>query len=296
MNEELVNGDGAVGAPISSSAGISHEAAKWLMVRLQKRDNEALTTLLNQYNKLIVSVAAAKVGSAHAEDVAMITWMEVLNHAHSYDPSKGTPISWIISICSRRSIDWIRRTVARERAHQGLENEQSTSEDAHDGCDVLDRNEVGSVLSEQLKKLPAEQQEVLILLSRGFSQREIAEITHTPLGTVKTRMELGLKKLRQNSRISCLHVKKSAKSSKRKADSTPSRQETLPPEPALEVLSLNEKVIDDTSSLPVTESPAPKAAQHTESNLPLRANFMPKRRRRVSNVWWKELATRLRST
>ena len=70
-----------------------------------------------------------------------------------------------------------------------------------DSAADCEQADMGRVLNEHLSLLPQAQKQVIELaFLQGMSQREVADVTHTPLGTVKTRMELGLKKLRQTFR------------------------------------------------------------------------------------------------
>jgi RNA polymerase sigma-70 factor (ECF subfamily) len=130
--------------------------------------------------------------------------LEIWHHAANYSSQKGTPLGWIVTLAKRRAIDHLRRQQTYVNARDRLQDDVwvhagNRIQDASADCE---RADLGRILQQQLTRLPTPQQQVLRLaFLSGMSQREVALATHTPLGTVKTRMELGLKKLRSAFRI-----------------------------------------------------------------------------------------------
>jgi RNA polymerase sigma-70 factor (ECF subfamily) len=122
------------------------------------------------------------------------------NRAQSYDEAKGKVLGWLVTLARRRAIDRVRRRQAYARAEERLRLE--TEHEPHftrfhgveDDVNAADRSEVFQRL---LASLPVAQREALQLAYyRGLSQREIAAKTGIPLGTIKTRLELAVRKIR----------------------------------------------------------------------------------------------------
>lgn len=191
--------------PESDSVNESADDAA-LMVRIQERDPAAVDALYRRYRLLLKSVILRVVRShASADDVLQECMLEVWHHAGNYSPQKGSPIGWLVTLAKRRAIDHLRRqqtyTSARERLQEDVW--ASAPRQVHDASTDCEQAELGMLLHQQLIRLPIPQQQVIRLaFLNGMSQREVAQATRTPLGTVKTRMELGLKKLRSAFRTS----------------------------------------------------------------------------------------------
>ena len=185
-----------------------------LMAAIQQRDAAALETLMVRYRKLLKSVILRTVNDdAAAEDVLQECFLELWKQAAHYSATKGRPLAWLMTLGKRRAIDHLRRSMAycraKDRMEESLHENTSFTQDSAADCEQAD---IGRVLGEHLTLLPQAQKQVIELaFLQGMSQREVAEATHTPLGTVKTRMELGLKKLRQTFRTrSAIHTLQAA--------------------------------------------------------------------------------------
>ncbi|MHB1083161.1 MAG: RNA polymerase sigma factor [Prosthecobacter sp.] len=171
-----------------------------LMAAIQRYDASALETLIQRHRRMLKSAIQRTVSDdAGADDVLQECFLSLWRHAHHYSPAKGRPLAWLMTLCKRRAIDHVRRSMAYCRAVGRMEVEiqhaESCSLDRADECVQAD---LGRVLGEHLTLLPVAQKKVIELaFLQGMSQREVAHTMQTPLGTVKTRMELGLKRLRQ---------------------------------------------------------------------------------------------------
>lgn len=171
-----------------------------LMAGIQQHDAGALKILVQRYRKLLKCAILRTVNDdAAAEDVLQECLLDVWRNADHYSAAKGKPLAWLMTLCRRRAIDYLRRSMAysraKERMEDSLKQNESFVQDSGRDCEQAD---LGRVLGQHLALLPPAQQEVIRLaFLKGMSQREVAHATHTPLGTVKTRLELGLKKLRQ---------------------------------------------------------------------------------------------------
>jgi RNA polymerase sigma-70 factor (ECF subfamily) len=138
---------------------------------------------------------------SEADDVLQESFLQIWREAHHYSPKAGKPLGWVITIARRRAIDRVRRRDSYRRAKQRFEDEvkpqAQTPRTSGTGAEIT-QSDLREFLGRQMKSLPPVQREAVELAYfRGMSQREIAATTNTPLGTVKTRLQLGLRKLTQ---------------------------------------------------------------------------------------------------
>src|SRR5213080_2054140 len=171
-----------------------------LMLGIQSGDADALSQLYDRYNGIVKALILRIIhNETEADDLLQEVFMEIWNQAKNFSAAKGKPLGWMVTLARRRAIDGLRKKQAYLRAEERLQQEteqqpeawvhNSTEEEILDGDRrILIRRVIG-VLP------PAQQQAIELAFFRGMSQREIAAKTNTPLGTVKTRLELGLKKI-----------------------------------------------------------------------------------------------------
>ena len=135
---------------------------------------------------------------AESDDIIQEIYMEIWNRAASYDQAKGKALGWVITLSRRRAIDRLRKREAYCRAEDRLAEESKSLPQngvAHVDEDVA-HAEMREHLDRVLANLPiAQRQAIELAFYKGMSQREIATSTGIPLGTVKTRLELGLRKI-----------------------------------------------------------------------------------------------------
>jgi RNA polymerase sigma-70 factor (ECF subfamily) len=171
-----------------------------LMLGIQKEDPEALSLLYDRYSGIVKALILRVIhNDAEADDLLQEIFMEIWNQAKNFSAQKGKPLGWMITLARRRAIDGLRKKQAYARAEERLQNETEQQPEAW----VLNTTEAEITLGDRrviirkvIDSLPPAQQEVVELaFFKGMSQREIAAKTNTPLGTVKTRLELGLKKI-----------------------------------------------------------------------------------------------------
>jgi RNA polymerase sigma-70 factor (ECF subfamily) len=171
-----------------------------LMARIQKRDESALTMLYYRHGKLLKSVMSRCVyDDQHCEDLLQEVFVEIWNRADHYSEEKGRALGWLITLARRRALDRVRRFQAYFRAEQRLRvrEEVESGDQLFDGDAEIEQRDLGSRLEDALGQLPPAQAEaVRLAYLEGLSQRDIVARTGIPLGTIKTRIELGLRKLR----------------------------------------------------------------------------------------------------
>jgi RNA polymerase sigma-70 factor (ECF subfamily) len=170
-----------------------------LMAMLQQRDPVALEYLYDRHSAIVKSLGMKVVhNEAEAEDLLQEIFMEIWNRASGYDPAKGKPLGWIVTLARRRAIDRLRKCQSHCRAEDRLRDEveqqpESWTTDPEEDFVMADIRET---LRKLIRTLPeAQQQAIELAFYQGMSQREIAAHTGIPLGTIKTRLELGLKKM-----------------------------------------------------------------------------------------------------
>ena len=171
-----------------------------LMQAIQAEDSDALAQLYDRYNGILKALILRVVhNEAEADDLLQEIFMEIWNQAKNFSAQKGKPLGWMVTLARRRAIDGLRKKQAYARAEERLQNETEQQPDAW----VHNATEEAIVLGDTrvlMRKViaglpPAQQQAIDLAFFQGMSQREIAAKTNTPLGTVKTRLELGLKKI-----------------------------------------------------------------------------------------------------
>lgn len=170
-----------------------------LVAALQARDESALAELCERYRSILVGVIMKVTHDpAESEDILQEVLIQVWNRIGSYNASKGKLSSWLTTVARRRAIDRIRQTCAYRRATGRFEVESqhcSSSSWRSSGNDASSFD-FRELIDRALGPLPPVQREAVSLaFLDGRSQREIAALTRTPLGTVKTRIDLGMKKL-----------------------------------------------------------------------------------------------------
>jgi len=170
------------------------------MEGIQREDPEALSQLYDRYNGILKALILRVIhNEAEADDLLQEIFMEIWNQAKNFSAQRGKPLGWMVTLARRRAIDGLRKKQAYARAEERLQQETEQQPDAwvHNSTEEEILGGDRSVLIRRVIGVlpPAQQQAIELAFFRGMSQREIAAKTNTPLGTVKTRLELGLKKI-----------------------------------------------------------------------------------------------------
>lgn len=174
------------------------------MEALGHGDVQALESLYDRYSALVFSVSLRVLHDAHlAEDVTQEVFLRLWRQPASFDPERGRFISWLMSVTRNRALDELRRVSRRNRSEDADSDESPIA--GVPSSDRLDDPVLGAELAEQreavrtaMTRLPPEQRRAIELAYfSGLTQVEIADVTGDPLGTVKTRIRLGMRKLRE---------------------------------------------------------------------------------------------------
>ena len=171
-----------------------------LMQAIQAEDSDALAQLYDRYNGILKALILRVVhNEAEADDLLQEIFMEIWNQAKNFSAQKGKPLGWMVTLARRRAIDGLRKKQAYARAEERLQSETEQQPDAwvHNATEeAIVLGDTRALMRKVIDGLPpAQQQAIDLAFFHGMSQREIAAKTNTPLGTVKTRLELGLKKI-----------------------------------------------------------------------------------------------------
>jgi RNA polymerase sigma-70 factor (ECF subfamily) len=168
-----------------------------LISLVEAADAEAFATLYDRHSRAAFSLAYRMMGERQAsEDLTQDAFLKVWRGASSYRAERGSVRTWILSIVHNRSIDQIRSQASRRRAQEKIEASAPRSQPSEAFAETL-RNSQRDQVREALNTLPPEQLKILELAYfSGYTHVEISDLLRLPLGTVKGRMRLGLKKIR----------------------------------------------------------------------------------------------------
>jgi RNA polymerase sigma-70 factor (ECF subfamily) len=167
-----------------------------LISLVQTGDAEAFATLYDRHGRAAFSLAYRMMGERQAaEDLAQDAFIKVWRGSGSYRGGKGSVRTWILSIVHNRGVDLLRSMATRGRMRDKFEASAPKSEPSEAFTETW-RNSQRDQVRKALNTLPQEQLKILELAYfSGYTHVEIAELVGVPLGTVKGRMRLGLKKL-----------------------------------------------------------------------------------------------------
>jgi RNA polymerase sigma-70 factor (ECF subfamily) len=168
-----------------------------LISLVEAADAKAFATLYDRHSRAAFSLAYRMMGERQAsEDLAQDAFLKVWRNASSYRADRGSVRTWILSIVHNRGIDQIRSQASRRRTQEKIEASAPRSQPSEAFAETL-RNSQRDQVREALDTLPPEQLKILELAYfSGYTHVEISDLLRLPLGTVKGRMRLGLKKIR----------------------------------------------------------------------------------------------------
>jgi RNA polymerase sigma-70 factor (ECF subfamily) len=171
--------DGETGMPERDSSDES-------LIKALPHDPELLQEIYRRWGGRLASMMRqAGVPAAEVADVLQVVLTEIWQHAGRFDPTRGSAANWLFQIARRRTIDHLRREARRPHVPA-----PKVSGDDH----TVER----LVVEEALESLGERERRVLILAYYyGYTQREIAELWHVPLGTVKSWAHRALLRVRQ---------------------------------------------------------------------------------------------------
>ncbi len=169
-----------------------------LVQLLVQQDVRALEALYSRYSRPIFSLALKILGDREVvEEVVQEVFLRLWTRAFGYDPQRGKLLSWLLTITHHRAIDELRRRRSQPEV-DGLHEQLAAIEETEaDPSKALAHVEEREVVQQALAQLPQfQRQPIELAYYGGLTQVEIAASLKEPLGTIKTRMRLGMQKLR----------------------------------------------------------------------------------------------------
>jgi RNA polymerase sigma-70 factor, ECF subfamily len=174
------------------------QAQNWILKTAQG-DADSFARLYDHYSTRLYSLAVQMVKSPEmAGEVLQDTFVDLWKTAHRYDPAKSSLFSWMVMILRRKAIDQMRFESNRipgpiEAVDQEKETQVATNSPALEAA----QREETNLIRQSLSALPAEQRDALSLaFFDGMTHEEVATHLNLPVGTIKSRIRLGLNKLR----------------------------------------------------------------------------------------------------
>jgi RNA polymerase sigma-70 factor (ECF subfamily) len=173
-----------------------------LIGRASEGDARALEVLYDRYSRVVYSFALRIVGDPQlAEELLQEVFFRAWQQGAAFRAARGTFITWLLSITHNMAIDEVRKRRRRPQRADNEEPETALAGVQDEGQDVEEEvwlSSLRTTIAEALEFLPPAQREAIeMAYFQGLTQREIAERLGEPLGTIKTRMRLGIQKLRE---------------------------------------------------------------------------------------------------
>lgn len=172
-----------------------------LVARLRAGDEEAFRGLFDRYGSTAKALALRIVRQTHlAEEIVQEVFLAVWRSPGGYDGTRGSVRAWLMGMVHHRAVDTVRREEAHRRRADHAASEarnETTADHAEEVVEAIGRPEERRVVRAALAELPVEQREVIELMYfEGLTQTQVAERTGLPLGTVKSRTLLGMRRMR----------------------------------------------------------------------------------------------------
>jgi RNA polymerase sigma-70 factor (ECF subfamily) len=184
--------------PIAFTSPLESLADGVLVRLVDDRRPEALEVLYARYAPSLLALGKRILGSLpDAEEVLQEIFLYIWNHPRRYDSARSSVATWLMLLARSRAIDRLRTRKVVERTHENSALGNPAPHASSDSLDTVFLEQRRERVQRELDRLPPEQRQVLeMAFYQGLSQSEIAAKAELPLGTVKTRTLLAMKKLR----------------------------------------------------------------------------------------------------
>jgi RNA polymerase sigma-70 factor (ECF subfamily) len=173
-----------------------------LMRKIGQGDRRSFDELYDLYSRILLSTAFHVLNNQEAaEDVLQDAFIMIWEKAPLYDPSRGKPLTWALTMTRNKAIDRLRSMQRRHRLQDDLQRESDVFEhfDERNALDAVTSVETNAMLRAALEKLPQDQREAIKLaFFESLTQSEIAARLNEPVGTIKARIRRGLTKMRES--------------------------------------------------------------------------------------------------
>jgi RNA polymerase sigma-70 factor (ECF subfamily) len=184
----------------TSSRHASSSIDPKLMAQVVKGDHQAFSQLYDQSSSLLYTLALRILGDRdEAAELLQDIYLEVWKKVARYDVGRGTPMAWLVTLTRSRALDRLRTRASK--AHTVVDSMDLSTPQVPDQSpgpfEIQADLELRNAVSKALAELPEAQQQALELAYyEGLSHTEIAARLNQPVGTIKTRIKLGMNKLR----------------------------------------------------------------------------------------------------
>ena len=174
-----------------------------LVRRVAESDAIALETLYDRYGQAVYSLALRIVREPEtAEELTQEVFVRLWRYAGTFDPARGRFSGWLFGIAHNLSLNEVRRWQSRPQKVEPLDGDDERAFDLVDeGADSAEAawlNIRRQVIVDALKQLPAPQRQAIELaFFGGLTHLEIATMLGDPLGTIKSRIRIGMQRLKQ---------------------------------------------------------------------------------------------------
>jgi RNA polymerase sigma-70 factor, ECF subfamily len=190
-----------------------------LVDQVVRGESRALEQLYDRHSRGVYSLALRLLGdTTAAEEVVQETFLKLWRQPGAYQPNRGRLLPWLLGVAHHHAVDMLRRRQLEQRHRASAASASVNGDglsDTLDNLGVISKEEdpqlragafdQAAAISRALAELPVEQRVPLELAYyRGMTQYEVAALLGVPLGTVKTRMRLGLQQLRKIPELAVL--------------------------------------------------------------------------------------------
>jgi RNA polymerase sigma-70 factor, ECF subfamily len=184
----------------SADASARNAALVALVKRISQGDEAAVAELYDMTSSIVYGLALRVLGEvSNAEEVVLDVYTQVWRQAGTYDEARGAPLAWLLTIARTRSVDRLRSGRQRRQRTEPFETSDTTpvsTENPELAAEIAERRRL---VRSALEELNSDQRQAIELAYySGLSHSEIAARLNEPLGTVKTRIRLGMIKLREH--------------------------------------------------------------------------------------------------
>ena len=166
---------------------------------MRSGDTRALAQFYDETSAAIFGLALRVVNDrADAEETVLDVYQQLWNSRHTFDPERGTVWGWMVTLTRNRAIDRLRSAVARRGHEFPLQTDWEVSSDDRAPEEASIFQQERKLVLEALALLAPEQRQAIELsFFRGLTHMEVSEALSVPLGTIKTRIRTGMRRLRE---------------------------------------------------------------------------------------------------
>jgi len=190
-----------VGVHLAMAGPDIHASDVDLLRQIGQEDRRSFEMLYDRFSGVLFSTAYRVLNNREAaEDVLQDVFIQIWEKAPLYDPARGKPMTWAVTLTRHKAIDRLRSTVRRNRLHDDVEREAElfAQFDDRSPFDAVSARETNQIVRDAIQQLSKDQREAIVLaFFSSLTQTEIAERFQEPIGTIKAGIRRGMIKLRE---------------------------------------------------------------------------------------------------